>query len=103
MSSAPNRGQPRGIDPKARDRTRVINVQVTDTRERVIEVRVLLSAANASAAFDLRCKVREKLIAFLRGEHPEALPRSRNETVEAQVGSRRELESEPPRRAAGAR
>jgi small-conductance mechanosensitive channel len=82
---------------------KVVNTQVTDTKERVIEVRVLVSAANASAAFDLRCEVREKLIAFLRGEHPESLPRSRNETVEPQVADRRELESEPPRRAAGAR
>ena len=64
---------------------------------------MLVSAANASAAFDLRCEVREKLIAFLRSEHPELLPRSRNETVELQVADRRELESEPPRRAAGAR
>ncbi len=81
---------------------KVINTQVTDTREHVIEVRVLVSAANASAAFDLRCETREKLIAFLRKEHPEALPRSRNETVEPQI-SPPELEAEPPRRAAGAR
>src|SRR5689334_15527677 len=47
---------------------KVIKVAVTDTKERVIEVRVLVSAANASAAFDLRCEVREKLIAFLRGQ-----------------------------------
>src|SRR5262249_60883917 len=40
---------------------KVINTRVTDTRERVIEVRVLVSAANASAAFGLRCEVREKL------------------------------------------
>jgi small-conductance mechanosensitive channel len=82
---------------------KVVNTQVTDTRERVIEVRVLVSAANASAAFDLRCEVREQLIAFLRGEHPESLPRSRNETVEPQVADARERESEPPRRAAAAR
>src|SRR5262249_58968682 len=75
---------------------KVINVRVTDTRERVIEVRVLVSAANASAAFDLRCEVREKLIAFLRDSHPESLPRSRNETVQLQVADRGELESTPP-------
>jgi small-conductance mechanosensitive channel len=82
---------------------KVVNTQVTDTRERVIEVRVLVSAANASAAFDLRCEVREQLIAFLRSQHPESLPRSRNETVEPQVADARERESEPPRRAAAAR
>ena len=54
-------------------------------------------------AFDLRCDVREQLIAFLRDQHPESLPRSRNETVEPPVADRRALESEPSRRAAGAR
>jgi len=77
---------------------KVIATQVTDTKERVIEVRVLVSAANASAAFDLRCEMREKLIDFLRSQHPESLPRSRNESVEMQVRSRGELES-PERRA----
>ena len=57
----------------------VLGVQVTDAKERTIEVRVLVSAANAGAAFDLRCEMREKLIAFLRNECPEALPRTRGE------------------------
>ncbi len=58
---------------------KVVNVQVTDvTKQNQIEVRVLVSAANASAAWDLRCEMREKLIAFLRAEHPSALPRSRS-------------------------
>jgi small-conductance mechanosensitive channel len=82
---------------------KVVNVQVTDAKERVIEVRVLVSANNASAAWDLRCEVREKLIEFLRGEHPESLPRSRNEAVEPQVAIRDNLESGAPQRAAGTR
>ncbi|WP_166037768.1 mechanosensitive ion channel family protein [Sphingosinicella sp. YJ22] len=56
---------------------RVGVVQVTDIRADSIEVRVLVSAANASAAFDLRCDLREALLAFLRDEMPEALPRNR--------------------------
>jgi hypothetical protein len=60
-------------------------------------VRVLVSAANAAAAWDLRCEMREKLIELLRAEHPESLPRSRNETVELQVRNRDELDSEKPR------
>jgi hypothetical protein len=39
----------------------------------------LMSAANSSLAFDLRCLVREKLIEFLQAEYPESLPRSRAE------------------------
>jgi small-conductance mechanosensitive channel len=86
---------------------KVINTAVTDTKERVIEVRVLASAANASAAFDLRCEMREKLIEFLRSQHPESLPRSRNETVGLQARNPGEFESQgrdaqPPRSAASA-
>jgi len=81
---------------------KVINVQVSDATDRVMQVRVLVSAANASAAWDLRCEMREKMIAFLRGEHPEALPRSRNESVEPQVADRRALGSEKPRLSVGA-
>jgi small-conductance mechanosensitive channel len=81
---------------------RVVNVQVSDTTERVMQVRVLVSAANASAAWDLRCEMREKLIEFLRAEHPESLPRSRIENVDPQLRNRGELESAQPQRAASA-
>ena len=57
----------------------VFAVQITDFRERTMEVRVLVSAANGGKLFDLRCLVREKLIAFLQAEHPESLPRTRTE------------------------
>ena len=56
---------------------KVVNLAVTDLRERVMEVRCLVSARNASQTFDLRCEVREKMIAFLREEHPYALPQNR--------------------------
>jgi small-conductance mechanosensitive channel len=54
-------------------------VQVTDAKERTVEVRVLVSAASSGQAFDLRCDVREKLIAWLQAHHPSALPRERLE------------------------
>lgn len=57
----------------------VVSVQVSDAREQVIEVRVLASASDSGRAWDLRCEVREKLIAFIRDEMPEALPRVRRE------------------------
>lgn len=53
---------------------RVFAVQVTDATERTMQVRVLVSARNAGKAFDLRCRVREELIAFLAREHPQCLP-----------------------------
>jgi small-conductance mechanosensitive channel len=52
-------------------------LQITDTKERVIEVRALMSARDAGQAFDLRCEVREKLIDFLQQNYPNALPRTR--------------------------
>jgi small-conductance mechanosensitive channel len=53
------------------------NLQVTDMKEETIEVRVLATARDASQAFDLRCEIREALMAFVRDEMPEALPRRR--------------------------
>jgi small-conductance mechanosensitive channel len=55
----------------------VAGTQVVDFREETMEVRILVSAANAGRAFDLRCEVREKLIAFLQEHHPYALPTRR--------------------------
>ncbi len=55
-----------------------VNVlQVTDAKERTLELRALASAADAGQAWDLRCEVREKLIAFIQKNYPESLPRSR--------------------------
>jgi small-conductance mechanosensitive channel len=54
-------------------------VQVTDTKENNIEVRVLMSARNSSEAFDLRCYVRENLVGFIQQNYPGSLPRIRNE------------------------
>lgn len=60
----------------------VCGVQVTDTSPQGIEVRALVSAADASKAWDLRCHVREKLIEFVREKYPHALPRFRAEIHE---------------------
>jgi len=57
----------------------VCGVQVTDTSAQGIELRALVSAADASKAWDLRCAVREQLVAFLQREYPAALPRLRGE------------------------
>jgi small-conductance mechanosensitive channel len=55
----------------------VVNLQVVDTNARTMELRALVSARNAPQAWDLRCEMREKLVAFLQAEMPEALPRDR--------------------------
>ena len=56
---------------------KVVNVQVTDFRENVMEVRILVSASSSSRQFDIRCEVREKLIVFIQQNYPNALPRLR--------------------------
>ena len=58
---------------------RVCGLQVTNTTERTVELRALVSAADSSKAWDLRCEVREKLVDFLQQNYPHTLPRVRAE------------------------
>ena len=62
---------------------KVGGVQVTNTTDKTMEIRVLLSAADASTAWDLRCLVREKLVDFIRRKYPDGLPRLRTELVKS--------------------
>lgn len=53
-------------------------LQVTDVLPNgLVQVRVLMSAHDSASAFDLRCDVRERLIAYIRDHYPSALPRYR--------------------------
>ena len=54
-------------------------LQVTNLSEHTMELRCLVSSADASKNFDLRCLVREKMIEFLRENYPDALPTIRME------------------------
>jgi len=54
-------------------------VQVTDSGRETMELRCLVSAGNSSDAWELRCEVREKMIAWLQRGHPDSLPRRRVE------------------------
>jgi small-conductance mechanosensitive channel len=57
---------------------RKVNVlHVTDAKERTLELRALASSSDASKSWDLRCEVREKLVAFILKSYPESLPRLR--------------------------
>ncbi|HTY82376.1 MAG TPA: mechanosensitive ion channel domain-containing protein [Dehalococcoidales bacterium] len=58
---------------------KVAGLQVTDTNERVMELRALMSASDSSRSWDLRCEVREKLLEFVRNKYPDALPKTRAE------------------------
>lgn len=56
---------------------RVCALQVTDLREHTMEIRCLVSSRNSGDNFDLRCIVREQMIAYIRDHYPEAFPRMR--------------------------
>jgi len=70
---------------------RTFVLQVTDTTERTMQLRVLATAADSAMAFDLRCRIREALIDFMQREYPASLPQLRLLR-----------EGEPPGSAAGA-
>lgn len=56
---------------------KVWNLQVTNSTDKSMELRALMSAPNASQAWDLRCYVREQMIAFLQESYPQSLPKVR--------------------------
>ena len=56
---------------------RVQVLQVTNTTEKTIELRALMSASSSSRAFDLRCYIRENLVAFIQENYPACLPTTR--------------------------
>ena len=59
---------------------KVVGLQVTNVSERTIELRALVSSADASRNWDLRCSVREHLLEFIQRLHGGAfLPRTRIE------------------------
>lgn len=52
-------------------------MQVTNTTEKSVEIRVLVSAKDSPTAWDLRVYLREKLLEFIQKNYPEALPKTR--------------------------
>ena len=56
-------------------------IQVTDANDRTVEIRALVSARTSPEAWDLRCNVREKLIAWIRENHPDSLPQVRSVSI----------------------
>lgn len=56
---------------------RAAAVQVTDMTPETLEVRVLMSARGGPEMFDLRCDVREAVVAAVAKDQPQALARAR--------------------------
>jgi small-conductance mechanosensitive channel len=58
-------------------------LQPTNSTDRAVELRALMSASDASSAWNLRCEVRDKLIEFIQKNYPDGLPKVRAEFQEA--------------------
>ena len=56
---------------------KVCALQVTDLKEHTMEIRCLISTSNSSDNFDLRCIIREQMMAFVQEKYPEAFPKAR--------------------------
>jgi small-conductance mechanosensitive channel len=52
-------------------------IQVTDSRQNYMELRILVSASSSPRAWDLRVHIREKMIEFIQKNYPESLPKTR--------------------------
>ncbi|WP_347756327.1 mechanosensitive ion channel domain-containing protein [Agrococcus sp. ProA11] len=72
-------------------------LQVFDAVGGFVRLRVLISAADGLQLADLRYLVRERLVGWLREQHPHALPRQRVELQEAPARTVAEDTSTAPR------
>jgi hypothetical protein len=57
-------------------------LQVVDATERCVVLRALMTGKNSPTTWDLRCHVREKLIAYLKENYPQRFPLMRVELGE---------------------
>lgn len=64
---------------------RVQVLQVTDAVGGYVRVRILVTAIDAPTLFDLRCYVREEMVAWLHETSPQSVPRERVQLVEAET------------------
>ncbi len=59
-------------------------VQVVEAGEKAIQIRFLMSAKNSTTLWNLRCSIREDMIAFIQKQFPQYLPRYRGQLEEPQ-------------------
>ncbi|RJG04708.1 mechanosensitive ion channel family protein [Noviherbaspirillum cavernae] len=74
---------------------RLCQVQVVDTSERAMQLRVLVSAPDSSKAWDLRCRMRESLVDFIQRAYPDCLPRLRTDVTAMQDIAERGSAAQP--------
>lgn len=62
-------------------------LQVSDTTDKTMTIRLLMTAQNSPTAWDLRCHVREQMIAFIQQHYPQGLPQVRATLTDTSAGS----------------
>lgn len=75
---------------------RVWVLQVTDLTEQGVQLRALMSSADASRSWDLRCRVREALVAFIQANYPDLWPQTRAQLLDMPEGRRDMREAQAP-------
>lgn len=80
----------------------VCGLQVTDVKDRTVELRGLVSAMTG-ALFDLRCQLREAMVEWLQNEYPESLPRIRADLRTKEANGAGDAGSDPDTNAAAQR
>ncbi|MGV8876893.1 MAG: mechanosensitive ion channel family protein [Rhodoglobus sp.] len=73
---------------------RTANIQVVGTTGGYVRVRVVASAADSGAQWDLQTHVREEMVSWLQAKNPAALPRTRVLMVENEPRSRAKVSTE---------
>ncbi|CAO1653964.1 mechanosensitive ion channel family protein [Salinibacterium sp. NYA9b] len=77
---------------------RTANIQVVDATGGFVRVRVLISAADSGAQWDLRTHVREEMVGWLQQKDSAALPRTRVLMVDNEARGRTKGSVEPQER-----
>jgi len=65
-----------------KDNAKVTSVQVTNVTAECIEIHIALDSDSAATTGSVSADLREKMIAFLQKDYPDALPRRRNEIID---------------------
>lgn len=75
---------------------KVAEVAVTDSTDRTIRLRALMSAPGPDTLFNLRCLVRERVVAFVVASHPDWLARTRTSAPTGQAVAVENAGAAPP-------
>ena len=63
---------------------KVTNIQLTDTKQSYMELRILLSSTDSSKNWDLRVDIREKTLKYIQTNFPETFAKIRYKQMDEQ-------------------